>query len=105
MADHVHELVQLAAQKPIGVDVSDYSDEFVQGFLAGQQSVLLEVRRAPEKYGVALVAPVHQNRDGSCWFACGVSTAWPASVGTDDADAVTCAGCRDATHSAKEAGQ
>lgn len=36
-------LLARAAIEPINVDVSDYSDEFVAGFLAGQRSVLEEV--------------------------------------------------------------
>lgn len=94
MGEPVQDLIKIAAREPIGVDVSDYSDEFVEGFLAGQESVLLELSRAPEKYGVALVGPVHALLAGSWWFACGVSTTWPTAQGTTDPEAVTCAGCR-----------
>lgn len=34
-----------AKTDPIGVDISDYSDEYCEGFLAGQVSVLEEVER------------------------------------------------------------
>lgn len=33
-------LTRRAGKEPIGCDVSDYSDEFVEGFLAGQQNAL-----------------------------------------------------------------
>lgn len=36
-------LLHRAETEPIGVDLSDYSDEFCEGFLAGQRSVLEEI--------------------------------------------------------------
>jgi hypothetical protein len=37
------ELLIRAAREPIGVDISDYSDEFCAGFLAGQTHILEEI--------------------------------------------------------------
>lgn len=54
MADSVSEFIQKARREPIGVDVSDYGDEWVQGFLAGQASILEEIDREPNKYGIAI---------------------------------------------------
>lgn len=55
MPDSAADLIARARREPIGVDVSDWSDEWVQGFLAGQASILEEIVREPERYGVALI--------------------------------------------------
>lgn len=39
------ELERIASIEPIGCDISDYSDEFVEGFLCGQQNAIQAIRR------------------------------------------------------------
>lgn len=49
-----------AGSQPIGVDISDYSDEFCIGFLAGQKNALEELQRAlsaVREHGEASDAP------------------------------------------------
>jgi len=41
-------LAQRAAREPIGCDVSDYGDEWVEGFLAGQLNALEALHRRLE---------------------------------------------------------
>lgn len=38
--ERLHQLRELATREPIHVDISDYSDEFCLGFLAGQANAL-----------------------------------------------------------------
>lgn len=47
-------LRERAATEPIGCDLSDWSDEFVAGFLAGQAN-LVDVLAEPETYAYANV--------------------------------------------------
>jgi hypothetical protein len=42
-ASNLDALIERAAIEPIGVDISDYSDDFCIGFLAGQKNVLEEI--------------------------------------------------------------
>lgn len=37
-------LILRAETEPIGIDLSDFADMFCNGFLAGQQSILEEIR-------------------------------------------------------------
>lgn len=41
-------LCRTAGREPIGCDVSDYGDEYVEGFLAGQQNALQALWRRLE---------------------------------------------------------
>lgn len=38
-------MYERADREPIGVDISDYGDEFCEGFLRGQANVLEEIAR------------------------------------------------------------
>jgi hypothetical protein len=50
----VGRLIARARREPVGVDLSDFSDTYVEGFLAGQASILEELDREPDLYGVEL---------------------------------------------------
>jgi hypothetical protein len=41
--DDLAVLLHRAETEPIGIDVSDYGDEWCEGFLAGQRSILEEI--------------------------------------------------------------
>lgn len=41
----IHAFYRRARREPIGVDISDFGDEFCEGFLRGQVNVLEELER------------------------------------------------------------
>jgi hypothetical protein len=45
--NRLEEFLQRAAKEPIGVDISDFGDEWCAGFLRGQVNVLEELARCP----------------------------------------------------------
>lgn len=49
--DELMQLAERAQREPLGVDISDYGDEWCAGFLAGQINALLYVANACESGG------------------------------------------------------
>lgn len=49
--------LHLAETTPIGIDISDYSEEWADGFLAGQRSILEEIQAG------RFTLPIHPERD------------------------------------------
>jgi hypothetical protein len=46
-------LLRRAGREPLDVDISDYSDEFCEGFLRGQEHALVRMEQEIERYEIA----------------------------------------------------
>lgn len=76
------DLLERAAKEPIGVDISDYSDEFCEGFLRGQRSILEEIDRDDllgSREAADALAALTRERDEAC-PDCGIPLTWCKAV-------------------------
>ncbi len=102
MTGGVDKLIAQARKEPLGTDISDYSDEFCVGFLAGQANALEEIAagrvawpplvavEAREKQLVALARLVVAAAEGKPGFTytemIALARAGVAAVGENPAD-------------------